>query len=195
MATIETPLGGVELSITADCSSDDASSLSQCIAVFAYRPMIPPSMSVAGCYAALACITPQSSLRNLCFRAALRPAQVVKGGPETGECLDALGIYGDAHVLLIGTEDTDRLQSRLNGSVVFPKEPWPISEDSMTLHLLEAVAGRTLTLHFVVAWNGLPEPEDCSCWYAVDQEHALVLSAWRANHPMQWTRDNVRRDG
>jgi len=181
MRTIETPLGKVEISFDAICNKSDEEAAKNCIQVIPYSPRVPPGMSVTGCFVAVALITPRYPLRNVLFRARLNAYESIDSGPETGEALDALSFYGNHHIVLVGTEETDFLNARLKGAAEFPEAQYPFTEDAVTIQLLEASAEKTLSLHFVVAWNKLPEPKDCSCWFAVDQDHKAILSVLGAN--------------
>lgn len=179
MQSIQTPVGDLQIFIEATCGQTDAEALANCIRVAPYDPGMPSGMSVSGCAVALVEITPEEPLRNVKFGARLIPAEQVESGPETGEHLEAQGFRSDRHVLLVGTEDADLLDSRLMRSTKLPVDPYTYTHDSISIRILEAAAGSTLSLHFAVAWNDLPEPQDCSCWFAVDQNHEALVSAFR----------------
>lgn len=187
MQSIKTPLGILQISLHAMSGHDDIEVLPDCIKVISFSPVIPLGMSVSGCSVAIATISPKETLRNFLFRAKLISSEAVESGPETGEGLDAQSFRSATHVLLVGTEDTDQLKARLKSIVKLPEVPYPFTDDSISIEVIESSAGEKLSLHFVAAWNRLPEPQDCSCWYAVDQSHSMLLSALEANKSMQPT--------
>ena len=174
---ITTPLGVLQISLQAMSDHDEVEAIADGIQVFSFSPVIPSGMAVAGCTVAIATISPKKTLRNLLFSAKLMTSEAVESAPETGEGLDALSFRNTTHVLLVGTEDTEALISRLKSTVKLPEIPFPFAEDSIAIEILESLEGEKLSLHFIAAWNSLPEPQDCSCWYAVDQSHSVLLSA------------------
>lgn len=181
MQRIRTPLGDLQISLHAICSLQDAEFLYKCIDVIPFKPDIPPGMSVSGCVAAVASLTPQETIRNVQFCARLVAPDAIEASPETGEGLEAQSFRSSTHVLLVGTEDSDFLEARLEESIKLPESLVTYSEDSIILHLVEPQAGKELSLHFLAAWNSPPEPRECSCWYAVEQPHSALLSALGAN--------------
>jgi hypothetical protein len=94
---------------------------------------------------------------------------------------DAQEWSNDKHVVMIGTEDSERLCQRLESEVVLSETSdlcFVEYEDAgLVITVAEVPAATALSLHFVVAWNQLPEPEECSCWFAVDVEHQFLLSS------------------
>jgi hypothetical protein len=182
MQSIKTPLGNLQISLSAVRDQADQHAIDNCIQIISFKPALPTGMAVSGCFVAVASISPKVTLRNLLFCARLHTSSEFESGPETGEHLDALGFYSATHVLLVGTEDTDILSARLKSAVRLPEAPPPFTRDSMTVQISEVTAGEKLSLHFAIAWNSLPEPQDGSCWYAVDQNHANILSALATHH-------------
>lgn len=177
LKSIKTPLGDLQISVQAVGGRGDVDAIANCVQVFPFNPDIPPGMSVSGCVAAVASISPGETLRNVLFRARLDASEEVESGLETGQGLEAQSFRSARHVVLVGTEDADYLKARLKGNVQLPEDPYTYTDDSISVQLSEVAAGETISLHFVVAWNDLPEPQDCSCWYAVDQRHSALLSA------------------
>ena len=48
--------------------------------------------------------------------------------------------------------------------------------DGLTIEVPYVEADNTITLHYIVAENPLPEPVDASTWYAVDIDHDKVIT-------------------
>ncbi|HVR95531.1 MAG TPA: hypothetical protein VMW27_02885 [Thermoanaerobaculia bacterium] len=174
---IETPLGLIEFSLAMEDDRKEQKLSSAEIRIAAVAPQLPTGMSVAGCYGAIASLTPAVELHDVQFQAKLHATVPVDSGPETGEGLDAKGFRSSKYVLIVGTEDRDYLAARLAPGVEVPEFSHTYTPDSLSVRIAVAPAGTPITLHFIAAWNELPEPQDCSCWYAVDQPHQWLLSA------------------
>lgn len=82
---------------------------------------------------------------------------------------------------MIGSEDSEELESRLHKSAAFFAESDTVSdtEDGVLIHLQSVHPNHPVSLHFMVAWMPAPEwnsgPQADSCWFAVDQAHDLLL--------------------
>jgi len=99
-----------------------------------------------------------------------------KGEPETGQCLDAQSWEDGKSLVLIGTEDFEALNCRLpNGGLSGAAWP-PFPDHGLRITIPVVQPGQEVSLHFIVASNSLPEPRECSCWYAVDIDHDRVLA-------------------
>ncbi len=170
---IKTPLGALEFMLGTGSAPPAEASLK----TVSLRPKIPPGMSVLACYGVILQIKTSAAVDGLSFKASLRPTPLVRGGPATGEGLEALEWTNNDYVMLVGTEDTDYLQARLNTTIALPDNPFTYSNDSLSILIGEIQPNRSLSLHFIVAWNKLPESVESSCWFAVDQPHVTVLGA------------------
>ena len=119
-------------------------------------------------------IIPETPLTDLLIEFVFRDTPVV-GAPETGEALDAQSWESGEHIVMIGTEDIDFLSHRLpslNLSDDRPPTEFLANGFRITLPNLEAMT--PISLHFVVASNPLPEPAECSSWFAVDVPHSRI---------------------
>ncbi len=171
---IETPLGDLVISAR---RAAPAGNLSLRSGVF--EAQLPSGMSVAGCLAVVLHLAAGSE-SQVNFEATLHASESVQSGPETGEGLEAQSWRGDDHLVLVGTEDAELLRARAGAEIRLTNAAFTYSPSSFAVSFVHA--GQTaIELHFLIAWNALPEPQDCSCWYAVDQPHARVLTALRAN--------------
>jgi hypothetical protein len=153
------------------------------IAVAPLQPKMPRGMSVLACYGVALQLKHAAHLVDLRFRAFREPTSVASSGASTGEGLEALEWAGQNTVLLIGTEDRQYLESRLPQDIVLPDEPFTYSPESLSIHIAQIPPDQLLSLHFVVAWNELPETVANSCWFAVDHSHISVLKAARGDQP------------
>jgi hypothetical protein len=174
---IQTPLGNLEFLI----ESADTPSLGACIHAASFQPEIPPGMSVLACYGVVLQIGSPNTVSDLKFKAILKPSSEINVGAATGEGLEAQDWDNQRSVMLVGTEDLEYLKARLHHSIVLPDNPFTYSAKSLSIHIAEIPAGVSVSLHFVVAWNDLPETVESSCWFAVDQSHTSILSAVGAN--------------
>lgn len=170
---IKTPLGELEFSVSADGALPAAVSLDTA----PFRPRIPPGMSVLACYGIVLQLKASTPVNNVTFKAFINAACPASEGPATGEGLEAQEWANGDYVMLIGTEDVDYLRIRLPSTIDLPGNPFTYSNDSLSVRVSKIPRGETLTLHFIVAWNKLPEPVGLSCWFAVDQPHLTVLSS------------------
>jgi hypothetical protein len=100
----------------------------------------------------------------------------VKGTPETGESLDAQEWRASDNLVVVGTEDSECLASRLQFLRVERDESvMRFHPDRMEIRVDNVPADFDLSLHFVVAENVWPEPVDASAWYAADIPHEELL--------------------
>ena len=78
---------------------------------------------------------------------------------------------------MVGTEDSDWLNSRIGIEKEYSPENYMVImiNNKITIKIEDFEENRELSLHFVIAWNSLPELVDCSCWYAVDVPHEKIL--------------------
>lgn len=148
--------------------------------VTSLQPELPPGMSVAACRAVVLHLPARGSEMHVHFQASLTPSEPVVRGSETGECLEAQSWSGERHVVLVGTEDVEALGARTRGSIRGTESSFLYSEGSFAIDFVH-VGDAPATIHLLVAWNALTEPLDHSCWFAVDQPHARILNALRAN--------------
>jgi hypothetical protein len=99
-----------------------------------------------------------------------------KGTPETGECLDAQSWESEDTIVLSGTEDFETLEKRLPDTGLNLTTWPPFPDDGLHIVLPLLQANQKVSLHYIVASNALPEPKECSCWFAVDINHDEVLA-------------------
>ena len=184
---IQTPLGNLEF-LT---ESADSPTIGACIHAALFQPEIPPGMSVLACYGVVLQVDAPNIVSDLKFKAILKPNSKINGGAATGEGLEAQDWNNQNWVILVGTEDLEYLKARLHHSIIFPDFPFIYSAESLSIHIAKIPAGESVSLHFVVAWNALPEAVESSCWFAVDQSHISILSAVGANPAFK--RDALKR--
>lgn len=177
MAQIQTPLGNLKFQVESACVPMSGVS----ILIAPLQPKIPPGMSVSACYAVVLTINVPNPVLDLKFQALLEPISIVSSGASTGEALEAQEWNNQSHVMLVGTEDREYLGKRLPHNIIFPEAPFTYSPEALSIHIAQIPSGQQLSLHFIVAWNALPEIVAPSCWFAVDQAHHSVLSIVGAN--------------
>lgn len=169
---LNTPLGA--LSFKAKCRNGHIQD-SQ-ITFHKWEPSIPSGMSVDGCYVVLFKNTSSEQIDDFELSCSWVDLNV-KGHPCSGEALDAWEWESGKTLVLVGTEDTEWLHSRLNINKKYSPENYPITMENNTVSIRidEFGKNKELSLHFVVSWNTLPEQVDNSCWFAVDISHEKIL--------------------
>lgn len=172
---LPTPLGDLEFSAEAHIEPTLTLSLNS----VEFEPSLPDGMSIAACYAVVLHINTPREAVEIQFKAQLHSTIPLKHGAETGEGLDAQAWYNKQFVLLVGTEDAEALTARLQQRITFNSDEYPFtySENFLSVQVTCLPSANPLSLHFVAAWNELPEPQDCSCWFAVDQRHIDIAAA------------------
>lgn len=144
---------------------------------------LPPRMSVDGIAAAILSVDAGAFAQGFCFRCTWERSPT-SGDPESGECLDAQSWDRDGHRVSIGTEDFDALCHRLP-QFGFTESCYPVSyaDDGLTIHVPAIPDLASISLHFIIAWRSLPDPRDCSTWFAVDIPHAKLTTASKPQYP------------
>ena len=139
----------------------------------AIKPYLPTGMAVIECIAVLLEFSVTKTVAAFDFCGDWESLQE-KGYGNNGEWLDAWEWPTGAHLVMVGTEDRERLNSRIS---LMPCEPsnYPITmqDNKMRIRLHNLPAGN-YSLHYIVAWNDYPETHESSCWYAVDVPHEKV---------------------
>jgi hypothetical protein len=98
--------------------------------------------------------------------------------PDTGESLDAQSWDSNCHRVTVGTEDCVVLCRRLPDlGFTEARSPMTYNEDRLGILIPDVTEGSSFSLHFVIAWRSLPDPADCSTWFAVDIPHARLEAA------------------
>jgi hypothetical protein len=137
-----------------------------------FTPSLPPQMSVRKCTALLLTIDQPTTIQRLNFSLSLDSK--ILGSPCTGECLEAQEWNDGDKLLVIGTEDSQALTCRLP-LLCKQEEVLNYTPHSLTLNLHDLPKSKPLSFHFILAENNIPEPEESSAWFAVDQKHSYLL--------------------
>ena len=169
--TMETPIGSLIFSV--NISEGDISQID--ILKCNVEPIIPKGMNVIGCKAVLLRCQSVTSLKDVVFSCSWNDMKETGCG-NSGEGLDAWEWEYNKILVMVGTEDDEYLGSRVKlKKSTSSYYPITMHDNVITIHINEFPASHELTLHFVIAWNSLPEEVDSSCWYAVDIPHKKVL--------------------
>ena len=171
---LTTPIGS--LSFCAQSHKGDLHNAS--ISICEIEPTIPDGMQVEKCIGVLfKCISPKL-LNNVVFSCRWNDLNA-PGYGNSGEGLDAWEWEHDDILVMIGTEDGDWLNNRLNLGKQYLNDSYPVTmrDNQITINIENFEANKELSLHFVVAWNPAPEPVEASCWFAVDVPHKKLLAA------------------
>jgi hypothetical protein len=139
------------------------------------EPHLPKDMSVSACSAVLLQFNATEKLTGFKFNCIWEDLDR-QGHASTGEALDAWEWEHDGCEVAIGTEDAEWLSMR-SPAIFFDFATYPITmnENKISIQIPELPAGNSYSFHFIIAWKEKTEPEDCSCWLAVDQPHKLVI--------------------
>ncbi len=173
---LKTPIGSLSFSGMAD-----EGDLSNCkITVCRIEPEIPKGMSVERCISVLLHCSSTKPMRGFVFSCEWDNLHAVGYG-NSGEALDAWEWESDGIMIMIGTEDSEWLNSRLGLDKDYSSGNYPVTMNNNKISIeIESIQEvKDLSLHFIIAWNTLPEPVDCSCWYAVDVPHEKILKLHR----------------
>ena len=175
---LETPLGSLEFSAEFDTEAVREYSLE----LATFEPVLPEGMAVDACFCVLLSVPAHQVRTTVVFTANLRPSLPVSAGGETGQGLEAQAWRSAHNILLVGTEDEEWLRARLARGVTLTDVSFDYSPESFSVRIAQMPSGESLSLHFIVAWNKLPEPKDCSCWYAVDVSRQVVIVSMETGH-------------
>ena len=169
---ITTPIGTLFFSASAREGDLSNASISTC----QIKPIIPEGMHVQECMAVLLRCTSNSPIRDAVFLCEWNDFEE-SGFGAPGEGLDAWEWESDGVLVMVGTEDAEWANSRLKLHKEFCSDNYPITNENNKISIVieEFSTHQELSLHFVVAWNKLPEPKECSCWYAVDVPHKRIV--------------------
>lgn len=141
------------------------------------EPSLPAGMSVSACFAVLLEFSVKEGVSGFQFHCDWERFEG-KGYGNSGEGLDAWEWEHNNQLVMVGTEDADWLNARIPLASFAPDEyPIAMEDNRIKIRLDKLSEGGPYSLHFVVAWNPYPEPHKCSCWYAVDVPHKVVVQA------------------
>lgn len=141
------------------------------------EPILPEGMSVEGCIAVLFEFKTLISCQKFIFRCKWRGLKE-KGYECTGEALDAWEWEKDGKLVIVGTEDNECLSQRVSFiDLASTVESYPIAmqDNCIEVRVGHIPSDKKLSLHYIVAWNSLPEVTESSCWFAVDVPHEQVV--------------------
>lgn len=169
---LKTPIGSLSFSAMTEEGDFDNCKITIC----RLDPEIPKGMSVDSCISVLLRCSASKPLKNFVFSCEWDELRTVGYG-NSGEALDAWEWESDDILVMIGTEDSEWLNSRLGLDKEYSIENYPVTmkDNKINIEIENFIEDKDLSLHFVIAWNSLPEPVDCSCWYAVDVPHEKIL--------------------
>lgn len=173
--TLPTPIGSLEFLATTERGVTRNAYIKSC----AIEPKLPNGMAVQRCVAVLFQCEPSENIEGLVFRCGWKELQE-KGYGCTGEALDAWEWEHDRTLVVIGTEDNEWLSHRLRFiDVAKTANAYPVTmrDNVIEIRLSVVPPGEPVSLHYIVAWNSLPEKAESSCWFAVDVPHERVRSA------------------
>lgn len=168
---IPTPLGEVDFAGQANIAPRSK----RILKAVRFQPSLPPGKSVEGCFGILFRFDEIEFPGHVLFQATLHSEATIQQSPHTGEALEAVEWSDGRHLVLVGTEDATSLQGRL-GFYSAAEESFTYSPGALSV-LASAEPGQPFSLHFLVAWNPLPEPQELSCWFAVEQPHSAIERA------------------
>ena len=138
---------------------------------------LPKGMAVKLVRAVLVKLRPQATRYNVRVGFKwLKPLQD-SGDPQSGEWLEAQSWEQNGFIVMVGTEDYEALARRLPDRGL-SEEEFPVTYHSNGIDVLfpRIPGGELTSLHFVVAENTIPEPAECSSWFAVDVSHSKILA-------------------
>lgn len=172
---LNTPLGELCFSVYSEDSSlpPEYSTIRLCWP----KVKLPPGMAVDDLTVCILSCSPNKPISNLIFEcawASLPP----RGGPESGQCLDAQSWENSSNIVMVGTEDYEAMSRRLS-HINLNESDYPVKymENGFQIKIPLIKAGQKISLHYAIASNKLPESIENSCWFAVDVNHEAVLKS------------------
>lgn len=165
---LESPLGTIELSLSADCENKNVELLIETQKVF---PLLPSGMEVDSCIAVKGKILNSGFSKAIRFEAKLNGGECLENnGPESGEALESQAWVNETDKVMIGTTDRDFLERIYKDHIKFNEHDDSVvySENSMVIKIPQINNESVINLHFIIACATLPEINEDSCWYAVD---------------------------
>jgi len=171
--SVQTPLGKLNFYLTAIGGKAKEITISHC----QIYPSLPEYISVDGCVVVLLQFSVMEQIEAVNFCCVWEDLKI-EGYGNHGEGLEAYEWEQENHLVTIGTEDPYYLNYRIP---LIPAEPseasdYPITmeENEIRICLKKLPADSSYSLHYVIAWNNLPEPIEISCWLAVDRTHQSI---------------------
>jgi hypothetical protein len=171
--SVQTPLGKLNFYLIAIGGEAKKVIISHC----QVYPSLPEYISVDSCVVVLLQFSAMEQIEEVNFCCAWEDLKTEGYGCH-GEALEAYEWEQDDHLVIIGTEDSYYLNHRIP---LIPAEPsdandYPITmeENEIRISLKKMPADSSYSLHYVIAWNKLPEPLETSCWLAVDRTHQSI---------------------
>lgn len=150
------------------------------------QPRLPSQMSVLGCLAGLWRVTARSRISRLRFHCEWPdPPPEAEGTPNSGEGLDAFTWRVAGSALSLGTEDGEFLAARAMRDAGVPRRlsdeltlsTVEYTDSGLVVRVSELYPCETLEIHFLVAWTDGYSDCSPSTWFAVDQNHSLVVQS------------------
>ncbi len=169
---INTPIG----SLTFGASIQEGDLANCKIKSFHISPKLPVGMTVSGCMAVILQCLPNNPFKGFTFSCEWDELKT-KGYSCSGQGLDAWEWESEGVLVLIGTEDFEYIESRLELKTEFPPENYPVTmaNNKVSIAIESLEKNKEISLHYVIAWNHLPESVEDSCWYAVDIPHNKII--------------------
>ena len=169
---IETPLGVLSFGVSS--TEGDLSNVK--ITPCEIEPTLPEGMHVEKCIAIIMQCTSSKPLKKINFSCSWLELKE-KGYPCSGEGLEAWEWEHNETTLTIGTEDDEFLNSRIKqNNLTVENYSISMNNNTILIEINEFPINNELSLHYVIAWNSLPETTNDSCWFAVDTPHEKLLT-------------------
>jgi hypothetical protein len=172
---IETPIGDLLFSV----NTLGGNVKNSAITIYEFSPTLPEGMTVEGCYCAVLRCSSPTDLKSISFKCNWTTFDG-KGYSSSGEALAAWEWEDNQIMVMVGTEDEEWLSQRLSEQDV-ENYLVEMNANCMSININNFPKNTELSLHFVIAWNSLPEKTDASCWFAVDVPHERVLEICAKN--------------
>ncbi len=171
---VEKSLGPVQITAKVTAVPQGPDAVNGSLDVVTVKPKLPPGLTVSNCVGILLKISGTVAIQSLDFSLSVQEA--LAGHTAMGERLDAQEWSDGAHVLMVGTEDSEALDIRYPNLSLGETQIVHYTPNSMTLKLTNLPALYDPSFHYVIAENEEPEPVEASAWFAVDQDHTFLLS-------------------
>ena len=169
---IETPMGFLSFIVSSTEGELSNAKITSC----EIKSSLPEGMSVEKSIAIIMQYTSPTPIKNIKYSCSLLELEE-KGYANSGEGLEAWEWESNETTLTIGTEDDIFFNSRVKYTKQ-ESENYSVTmeNNAILIEIKKFPANTVLSLHYVIAWNSLPEKTSNSCWFAVDVPHDKLLT-------------------
>jgi|GEM_PF-2697346 len=177
--TVSSPIGIYDFSVNIDNVNNNRNLTNLNLINSKYNPKLPKEMSVLECRLILLKLKTNQLFKRISFNCSFKGNTINKVGSNSGEGLECFEWETNNCIVSVGTEDLGYLLRRYPNETYFKNGNDPVSfyNNTISLSLEEIPSNSEISLHYLIAWNTLPEKISPSTWFSVDIDHKILLKA------------------